>query len=128
MMEVMRVLIRKAELQDVRAVYALICELEEQDLPLLEFENIFGSLLKLPDHFLMIGEIEGRTIAFLHLRLEGQLHHAAKIAEILEFDVERSHRGRHLGQQFLAYAEKLARDNGCIQLEIRTNMTSQTHH
>lgn len=51
MMEVMRVLIRKAELQDVRAVYALICELEEQDLPLLEFENIFGSLLKLPDHF-----------------------------------------------------------------------------
>ncbi len=37
-------LIRKAELQDVRAVYALICELEEQDLPLLEFENIFGSL------------------------------------------------------------------------------------
>ena len=31
MMEVMRVLIRKAELQDVRAVYALICELEEQD-------------------------------------------------------------------------------------------------
>ena len=40
MMEVMRVLIRKAELQDVRAVYALICELEEQDLPLLEFENI----------------------------------------------------------------------------------------
>ena len=51
MMEVMRVLIRKAELQDVRAVYALICELEEQDLPLLEFENIFGSLLKLPEHF-----------------------------------------------------------------------------
>ena len=87
MMEVMRVLIRKAELQDVRAVYALICELEEQDLPLLEFENIFGSLLKLPEHFLMIGEIEGRTVAFLHLRVEGQLHHAAKIAEILEFDV-----------------------------------------
>ena len=46
-------LIRKAELQDVRAVYALICELEEQDLPLLEFENIFGSFLKLPEHFLM---------------------------------------------------------------------------
>ena len=67
MMEVMRVLIRKAELQDVRAVYALICELEEQDLPLLEFENIFGSLLKLPEHFLMIGEIEGRAVAFKHL-------------------------------------------------------------
>ena len=116
MMEVMRVLIRKAELQDVRAVYALICELEEQDLPLLEFENIFGSLLKLPEHFLMIGEIEGRTVAFLHLRVEGQLHHAAKIAEILEFDVERSHRGRNLGQQFFAYAEKLARDNGCFSL------------
>lgn len=49
----------------------------------------------------MIGEIEGRTVAFLHLRVEGQLHHAAKIAEILEFDVERSHRGRNLGQQFL---------------------------
>lgn len=111
-------LIRKAELQDVRAVYALICELEEQDLPLLEFENIFGSLLKLPEHFLMIGEIEGRTVAFLHLRVEGQLHHAAKIAEILEFDVERSHRGRNLGQQFFAYAEKLARDNGCIQFEL----------
>mgnify|MGYP002094576432 FL=1 len=109
-------LIRKAELQDVRAVYALICELEEQDLPLLEFENIFGSLLKLPEHFLMIGEIEGRTVAFLHLRVEGQLHHAAKIAEILEFDVERSHRGRNLGQQFFAYAEKLARDNGCFSL------------
>ena len=91
-------------------------------MPLLEFENIFGSLLKLPEHFLMIGEIEGRTVAFLHLRVEGQLHHAAKIAEILEFDVERSHRGRNLGQQFFAYAEKLARDNGCIQFELSSNM------
>ena len=121
-------LIRKAELQDVRAVYALICELEERDLPLLEFENIFGSLLKLPEHFLMIGEIEGRTVAFLHLRVEGQLHHAAKIAEILEFDVERSHRGRNLGQQFFAYAEKLARDNGCIQFELSSNMLREKAH
>ena len=67
MMEVMRVLIRKAELQDVRAVYALICELEEQDLPLLEFENIFGSLLKLPEHFLMIGEIEGQNRCIFYI-------------------------------------------------------------
>ena len=81
-------LIRKAELQDVRAVYALICELEEQDLP----------------------------------------HHAAKIAEILEFDVERSHRGRNLGQQFFAYAEKLARDNGCIQFELSSNMLREKAH
>ncbi len=46
MMEVMRVLIRKAELQDVRAVYALICELEEQDLPLLEFEKYLRQFIE----------------------------------------------------------------------------------
>ena len=73
-------LIRKAELYDAGAVYALICELEEQALPRLEFENIFASLLKLPEHFLLIGEVDGRAVAFLHLRIEGQLHHAAKIA------------------------------------------------
>ena len=128
MMEVMRVLIRKAELQDVRAVYALICELDEQDLPLMEFENIFGSLLKLPEHFLMIGEIEGRTVAFLHLRVEGQLHHAAKIAEILEFDVERSYRAGTRAAVFVTYAEKRPGTIYCIQLELSSNMLRKKAH
>lgn len=62
--EVTWMLIRKAELYDAGAVYALICELEEQALPRLEFENIFASLLKLPEHFLLIGEVDGRAVAF----------------------------------------------------------------
>ena len=42
--------------------------------------------------------------------------------------MERSHRGRNLGQQFFAYAEKLARDNGCIQFELSSNMLREKAH
>ena len=121
-------LIRKAEMRDAAAVYALICELEEQVLPQPEFEKIFGILLKLPEHFLLIGEIDSRAAAFLHLRVEWQLHHAAKIAEVLEFDVAQSYRCRQLGGQFFAYAKKLAQDNGCLQLELSSNMLREKAH
>lgn len=39
-------LIRKAELYDAGAVYALICELEEQALPRLEFGKYFRQLIE----------------------------------------------------------------------------------
>ena len=64
-------LIRKAELYDAGAVYALICELEEQALPRLEFENIFASLLKLPEHFLLIGEVDGSSCSFFTFAYRG---------------------------------------------------------
>lgn len=121
-------LIRKAELQDAETVYVLMCELEEQVLPQSEFIRSFSNLLKLPEHFLLIGEIDGRAAAFLHLRVEEQLHHAAKIAEILEFDVAQASRGRHLGQQFFAYAKKLACENGCQQLELSSNKLREKAH
>ena len=121
-------LIRKAELQDAETVYVLMCELEEQVLPQSEFIRSFSSLLKLPEHFLLIGEIDGRAAAFLHLRVEEQLHHAAKIAEILEFDVAQAYRGRKLGQQFFAHAKKLACENGCQQLELSSNRLREKAH
>jgi len=119
---------RKGELADGEAVYRLICDMESKALPREPFFAIYAKQLKCSGYACMVWECEGRVVGVIDLRLEEQLHHAGKIAEIMEFVVDPAHRGKGVGKEMFAAACEKARAEGCVQIEVACNrLRTDTH-
>lgn len=76
-------MIRPVALGDAEAVYKLMCELEECELPRVPFGSIFSEQLSTAHCKAFVyegvapGERAARVLGFINMRIEGQLHHAA---------------------------------------------------
>ena len=138
-------LFRKATQADEARVYALICDMESRELPKETFAGIFARQLEDAHYYCLVCEQEhsepgqpgqparpgqpGPELAgVLNLRFEDQLHHAGRIAEILEFAIAASCRSRGLGRLMFARACALAQEMGCTQIEVACNqLRTRTH-
>ena len=118
----------KAEKEDVKGVYELICDMEQSVLPYEEFERIFLAQLEDGNYCCLVCRREGEPVAVLNLRFEEQLHHAGKIAEIMELAVDRRYRNRGLGREMLERAIELAKELGCMQIELACNQLRRDAH
>ena len=121
-------LYRSAAKEDCRAVYEMICDMEARELPYLAFEAIFRELLADGSHEFLVFELDGNVIAVIHLRYENQLHHAARIAEIMEFVVRSDCRNRGYGQDLFRLAVEAAETRGCLQIEVACNQLRKDTH
>ena len=121
-------MICKAEKADVKRVYELICDMEQSTLPYGEFERIFLAQLEDEAYYCLVYRREGELVAVLNLRFEEQLHHAGKIAEIMELAVDGSHRNRGLGRELLERACALAKERRCMQIELACNRLRRDAH
>ena len=119
---------RIATRDDCLAVYEMICDMEAKLLPYHAFADIFQKQLEDPDYECIVCEEDRDVIAVINLRYEEQLHHAARIAEIMEFVVKAEYRGKGLGKDLLAYAEKCAKEKGCAQIEVACNQLRKDTH
>lgn len=90
---------RKSTLEDCRAIYQLICELEQKELPYQRFSEIYYQQIQDSRYYCLVYEYNGSVVAALNLRMEEQLHHTERIAEILEFSVAESCRGKGVGRE-----------------------------
>ena len=133
-----RLLFRKATQADEGQVYALICDMEQKELPREAFAAIFARQLEDEHYCCLVCELDqsesGQSgqqpelAGVLNLRLEDQLHHAGRIAEIMEFAVAASCRSGGLGRLLFARACDLAREQGCTQIEVACNqLRTRTH-
>ena len=120
--------IRPAQERDLDAVYALICDMEAKELPYMDFAGIFRSQLASPDYLCLVCEQEGAVIAECNLRFEYQLHHAARIAEIMELAVAPGHRNRGVGADMLREAHVAALAQRCVQIELACNVLRRDAH
>lgn len=121
-------LLRKSTPADEAAIYRLICGLENKELPQAAFSAIYQSQAGSPQYYHLVCEQDGAVGGVLTLRFEGQLHHAGRIAEVLEFAVDAAWRSRGIGRAMFARACALARENGCAQLELATNRLRTDAH
>jgi PhnO protein len=119
---------RKAIADDCKAVYNLICDLENRELPYSSFAEIFAEQVADNRFYCLLWETEGKIRAVLNLRFEGQLHHASRVAEVMEFSVDASCRGQGIGKQMFAEACRIAQEFGCSQIELATNQLRTDAH
>lgn len=114
-------MIRQATEEDLVSVYKLINELEQDTLDFSCFRKIYEDLMNRPDYHSILWEEDTTVMGFLNLRTDYQLHHAAKIAEIVELIVNSGQRSKGIGKQLFNKACELARDNKCVLLELSCN-------
>ncbi|MBQ3567596.1 MAG: GNAT family N-acetyltransferase [Anaerotignum sp.] len=119
---------RKSEEKDCKAIYDLICDMENKELPYVVFEEIYRKQLQKEDMYCLIREENGKVTAMLNLRFEEQLHHSEKIAEIMEFVVDAEYRNAGAGKEVLAEAGRVALEHGCSQIEVACNQLRKDTH
>ena len=119
---------RKSEEKDCKAIYDLICDMENKQLPYDIFEEIYRNQLARKDMYCIILEENGKVQAMLNLRFEEQLHHCEKIAEIMEFVVDAGSRDIGVGKEVLEEACRVAQEYGCSQIEVACNQLRKDTH
>lgn len=119
---------QKASPNDCRAVYGLICDMEQKELPYEKFQEIFLFQLSQPHFYCLLLKEKEKTLGVLNLRFEEQLHHADCIAEIMELAVDPACRNNGLGKALFLHACTLAKEAGCIQIEVSCNQLRKDTH
>lgn len=114
-------MIRRAIESDGEVLYRLICELEETALDKEAFLRIWTNQCRDAHYLCLVYEADHTVVALCNLRMEDQLHHGAKIAEIMELYVSAKLRSQGIGKQLLDAACAFARRNGCLQIEVSSN-------
>lgn len=102
--------------------------MESEQLPEAAFRSIFLRMLDNPDDVLLIDEMTDAVTGVLHLRIEAQLHHAAKTAEIMELSVGGAYRSGGIGKALLEAARQTARTHGCTRIEVSSNRVRERAH
>ena len=121
--------IRIALPTDCKDVYSLICEMEEKELPYGEFERIFMAQRADEGFTCLVCEEGGKTVGCINLRMEQQLHHAARICEIMEMSVASGFRSKGVGRMLFDAACAEAKAKGCVQIEVCCNqLRTKAHH
>lgn len=100
-----------------------------------EFSAIFNAQCEDENYYCLILEGPGDGTddepyvrGMMNLRFEYQLHHAARIAEIMEFVVAPQCRNKGLGKLILNEACEIAKDHDCIQIEVACNQLRKDTH
>ena len=119
---------RKATIHDCPTVYHLICDMENRQLPFEQFRTIYRDQLSDRHYYCLVREQADGVIAVLNLRFEEQLHHADRIAEIMEFAVEAAFRSQGVGKEMLEQACLIAKEHGCSQIEVACNQLRKKTH
>ncbi|WP_419766836.1 GNAT family N-acetyltransferase [Arcobacter sp.] len=120
--------IRLAKIDDLKDIYDLICDMESTQLDYKKFEQIFIRYLENENFYSIVAEEDDLTIACLNLRIEYQLHHVEKIAEIMELAVKKGYRSKGVGKELLDKARKISKDNNCLQMEVCCNQIREKAH
>lgn len=102
--------------------------MENKKLPYDKFHKIYKNQLNDSHYYCLVCEEDNRVIGELNMRFKEQLHHAGKIAEILEFVVDSECRNMGIGKEMLFQSCKIAKDTKCLQIEVDCNQLREDTH
>lgn len=116
------ILMELANRSDVKSIYALICDLEQQQFDYVQFESCFYNQLEDRRFKTIVHRNEDGVVdALLSLRIETHLHHCGKMAEIVEFVVSDTTRGQGVGSMLAKQAIEHAKEVGCVGICLVSN-------
>lgn len=115
------VFVRIATEQDVSILYDFICLLEESNLDVDAFNDIFRRNLHNPDVYYLVAERFNTVVGFVSCHVQYLLHHAGKVGEIQELFVRPDVRNQGIGQELITALNTLAHQENFVNLEVTTN-------
>ncbi|MFM8738856.1 MAG: GNAT family N-acetyltransferase [Cytophagales bacterium] len=119
--------VRQASLSDAFYVQKLLGQLGYPGAS-LELVSQKIQLHEDEDYHLLVAEHESEVIAFISLHRFEFLHAHGKIGRITAFCVEERYRSNGVGKLLLAAAEEHLIEQGCIKLEVTSNLVRERTH
>lgn len=122
-------MIEKASISDLEDVYALICELEQEQINKPRFQQIYQKSLTEQDIYLYIYKLENKVVGFISFYIHHYLHHHQDTGEIVELVVLPQYRNLKIGDTLISYVEKIAIELELEEIEISTSTyRTKAHH
>lgn len=122
-------MIRRADIQDFAEVFHLIELLEEQEtFDEEEFYAVFREQLASERFTCLVFEEEGTVKGLLNLRIEAQLHHRRRTAQITELIVPPPYRDHGIGTRLFREAVRTAEAYDCERIELETSLWRKKAH
>jgi (aminoalkyl)phosphonate N-acetyltransferase len=113
--------IRYAALNDLLGVYKPLCELEMQEMPIVEFENKYSLNINRDDIHCLVVEDCGELIAFGSMHIQSLLHHSADVAEIQELIIKDNFKGKGNGSKLIGKMKEISKEKRCELIEVCCN-------
>ncbi|MGV7091736.1 aminoalkylphosphonate N-acetyltransferase [Siccibacter turicensis] len=120
--------LRLATLDDADVVYALICELKQQEFDRQAFNIGFATNLQDHNRRYQLALLDGQPVGLIGLHMQFHLHHVNWIGEIQELVVMPNVRDQGIGKQLLAWAHEQAREAGAEMTELSTGVARKEAH
>ncbi len=120
--------VREATEADEQQIYALLCALQQTELPREAFGRVYANNLAQPLVRYLVAEDGGAVHGFISVHMDEQLHHATLVAEVQELIVDAAYRGKRLGHALLEAAHQTARDAGCSHMELNSSFARTEAH
>jgi ribosomal protein S18 acetylase RimI-like enzyme len=117
-------LIRKAAEKDIPRIIELYEELTEEKLDLATEvqKRVFGEILAMPRHDLIVAEENDRVIGTLVLQIVPNLsHHARPWSQVENVVVDSMYRRKGIGRLLMDYAVNRSREAGCYKVQLASN-------
>lgn len=113
---------------DVRAIYALTNELEDEILPWESFQDIYERVVRSERELILAAREKQAIIGYVHVRFTEELHHGGVIASVQEMIVEKEYRGQHIGRALFAKAMEVSKERGALALELTSHFSRKPAH
>jgi ribosomal protein S18 acetylase RimI-like enzyme len=125
-----RVRFRDASLEDIETVVRLLAEdslgswresIGDGDLP-ESYRGAFDAIDRDPNNRLIVGELDGRTVACLQLTfIPGLTYSGGVRAQIEGVRVDKDLRGLGIGRALIEHAVGMARERPCVLVQLTTD-------
>lgn len=120
-------IIRDARDADADAIDHLLGELGYPDIGKEEVARKLHEHRR-PGYLLLVGEMQGQTIAFITLHWYDLLHHHGSTGRITSFCVDQRYRSTGIGLKMLTEAERFLFAQGCETVEVTSNARRDRAH
>lgn len=115
-------MIEKATQEDRDEIYRLICELEQEEINLSHFKEVYQRGFDNENIEWIVYRKDHEILGFISLYIHQYLHHHQDTGEIVELVVKPEYRGLRIGDRLICYVEVIARQRGLEELELSTSM------
>lgn len=117
----MHIKLLKAEKEHLEIVYQMICDLENHELDLKAFREVYLENLNNQNISYQLIQNHNETVGFISIHLQKLLHHTQTIAEIQEFYIAPEFRCKGIGGAVIQSIKDWMLSNHVKQMEVCTN-------
>ncbi|MCD7892654.1 MAG: GNAT family N-acetyltransferase [Erysipelotrichaceae bacterium] len=121
-------MINEATLNDLDAVYKLICILEDDKIDYQHFSHTYKNHMNNKDVIYLVYRYKNDVVGFVSFMIHHYLHHDKDVGEIVELVVKEGYRSQGIGHQLLDEIEKRAKLLALEQIELNTSTYRNDAH